>query len=175
MKKLLKGVLLTMGILTALGSLFGCGSKGPAGVLKSVRFSPGYSDMLGAARSTVLKKDADDKWIIEENAREDHSSPTHVTVYAVSEENVAAFEAFIRDKKVYDLPNRKDSDDFVTDYSPWGWRLEYTDPDSSKKTWEYVDIREYKKYSDSDYRLIKELREQFEGLKGEKISERDEN
>lgn len=176
MRRIIREVLLTMGILAAIGSVFGCGSgKGPAGTLAVVRYSPGYSDMSGGAYSTVLKKDDDGRWIIEENEREDHSSPTHVIIYSVSEEDVAAFETFIREKKVYALQNRKDSDDFVTDYSPWGYRMEFKDMSDGKKTTEYVDISEYKKYSDSDYKLIKELRERLMGLKGEKISERHED
>ena len=165
-----------MGILTTIGSAIGCtfGSRGPSGALLKVRYSPGYGDMIGAAYSTVLLKDSEGKWIMEVNEREDHSSPTHVTTYSVSEEDAASFEAFIREKRIYDLQNRKDSDEFITDYSPWGWRMEFANPDPDKKLPEYVDIRQYKKYSNSDLELINALREKFNSLKGQMISQRDE-
>ncbi|MBR5337205.1 MAG: hypothetical protein IK152_04415 [Lachnospiraceae bacterium] len=177
MQYFLGKVLIIMGLFAAIGSVFGAGSgiSGSYGVLSEVRYSPGYSDMAGASYNTVLKKDSDGNWIMEVREREYHSAPTHITTYSVSSEDEASFEDFIRDKKVCDLQNRKDSDDFVTDYSPWGWRLEFEDSSSDHKTREYCDIREYKKYSNSDMELIGELRQYFLSLKGEKLSERDEN
>ena len=87
---------------------------------------------------------------------------------------MAAFEQFLNDKKILALENRKESDEFVTDYSPWGYSIIFDKSASGGKKMERHSIGQYKKYSDKDYKLLKELQQEFERLYGELISEVEE-
>ncbi len=133
---------------------------------------PGYSDMNGGYHRESLKHDKETgKWVIVCEYREDFESDDITTVYAVSDEAVEEFERFIEKKKVRKLVNRKDSDEFVTDYSAWSYNIVYTDPEGTYSSRKEYRIEQYKKYSDADHKLINELYEQFKKLFGEKISE----
>ena len=74
-------------------------------------------------------------------------------------------------KKIISLENRRDSDIFATDYSPWSWYIDYETTSFGKTKTGYCSIKEYKEYSTRDFELLKELRERFSALKGEKLSE----
>ncbi len=142
---------------------------------KEFRYSPGYSDMRGARHHEELKKDENGAWIIVCYDREDFQEPEKVTTYAVSEENALQFAAFLEERNFISLSKRKDSDLFVTDYSPWDYNIIYERTDENLRRFErnvYYTISEYKKYSDKDYKLLKEVNERFKALRGEKISER---
>ena len=114
----------------------------------------------------MLKKDKDGKWIIESSDREAHSEPMKVTTYSVSEEALKKFEAFIKENNLISLSKRPASKDFVTDYSPWNFGIRLGKEDYS--------IYQYKMYSKKDNVLIKELRDKFLELKGDVISEKEE-
>ncbi len=144
------------------------------GGLKTVRYSPGYGDSNGGHHSTVLKRNDAGDWIIECTERVDFESPEIVTTYAVSAEDEQEFEAFIKERNVLALKDRKESDDFVTDYSPWGYSFNYDNSALGGGSYELYSFGEYQVYSNKDYELIKELKERLEGLKGEKISEVEE-
>ena len=209
--KTIKGVLCIMGIITVIGSFFGCKKKEttetdnnvvtsavqttgqptvqptdqpavqptdqPAGQMTDLlefRYSPGYSDMDGENHQEVLKKDEEGTWRIFSRNRKSIDEPSTETVYAVSEEDVAGFADFIREKNVISLVDREESDDFITDYSAWNFNIVCAIPDESRASGfrrQIYSFGEYKQYSDKDYELIKELMQKFAGIYGEKISE----
>ena len=139
--------------------------------LQTVRYSPGYGDMLGGGHSTTLKRDKDGSWIMVCRDREVHSEPTTVITYSVSEEAVTRLEEFIDKNKVIGLSKRPNSDLFATDYSPWSWNINYETTLFGKTKRDYCSFAEYKRYSKRDYELLKELEKQFSALRGKKISE----
>ena len=140
-------------------------------VLHRTSYSPGYGDMLGGGHGITLRKDKDGNWNYICRDQEDHTSPTVTSVYAVSEEAVKELSEFILKKKIISLENRRDSDIFATDYSPWSWYIDYETTSFGKTKTEYCSIKEYREYTARDFELLKELRERFSALKGEKISE----
>ncbi|MCR5252025.1 MAG: hypothetical protein K6E50_15630 [Lachnospiraceae bacterium] len=144
------------------------------GELKNFSYSPGYCDMLGESHSAELRNGGDGSWTLISYDRQEHSEPLIKTTYAVSEEEVLRFEEYLKEKKIASLDGRKDSDDFATDYSPWSYRLLYDNSSvGGEKNAEYA-IREFRKYSDADKALLKELGERWKSLFGEKISEEPE-
>lgn len=148
------------------------GEHNETGSLIELRYYPGYSDMNGGYHGECLKKDESGKWIIECENRNSLDDPEILTVYSVDSSKQQEFEAFLKEKNVSSLMNNEESDDFVTDYSPWSYNIVYTDPSSSNNRKRiYVNFGQYKKYSDEDYELIKELGERFDSLKGEVLSE----
>ncbi|MBO7519232.1 MAG: hypothetical protein J6T73_00495 [Clostridia bacterium] len=136
-------------------------------VLRGLEYSPGYGDMRGTRRFENLKKNEDGGWIIVSSNREYFDAPTVTTTYEVSEEAVAQFEDFLKKAKILSLAKRKDSKDFITDYSPWSFRIDLEDGSYGDS----YTISQYKRYSRRDYRLLEKLREQFYDLRGRKISE----
>lgn len=65
------------------------------------------------------------------------------------------------------LTKRKDCKEFITDYSPWSFRIVL----ENESYGDSYDISQYKRYSKRDYSLLEKLREQFYNLRGRKISE----
>ena len=143
--------------------------------INRVSYSPGYGDMLGGYHESTLRKDKDGNWTYICCDRETHDRPTVTTVYAVSAEEVAQFEEFIKAKKVLSLEGRPQSNMFMTDYSPWSWSIDYDTTAFGKTKREYCSLGEYKRYSGSDYELLNELEKRFTAIRGEKISETAEN
>ena len=142
--------------------------------LNSVRYSPGYCDMRGEYHERLLRKNADDSWIMIFRDREYYEKPTIETVYEVSKEAVAGFESFLSENKVPSLVKRRESRDFMTDYSPFCFDFEYIEIINGKTKTVYSSITEYKEYSKRDFELLAALRERFLALKGRKISETQE-
>ena len=62
---------------------------------------------------------------------------------------------------------------FVTDYSPWSWRIYYSKTTFGKTTGKSAEISEYRKYSKEDHELLNELQKRLclFALRGRKISE----
>lgn len=145
-----------------------------SGELTGFAHSPGYSDMNGGYHCESLRRDKSGAWQIEKRDRNSLDEPEIVKTYAVSDSALAAFEQFLNDKKILALENRKESDEFVTDYSPWGYSIIFDKSASGGKKMERHSIGQYKKYSDKDYKLLKELQQEFEKLYGELISEVEE-
>ena len=143
--------------------------------LRSVIYSPGYCDMLGGYHRVSLEKDGDGNWAYVCSSSEERSEPTVVCTYAVTEDAVKRFAGFITEKRVASLEKRRKSDMFATDYSPWSWSINYDTVSFGKTKRNHCSIGEYKKYSDSDHKLLEELRERFFALRGEKLSERTED
>ncbi len=141
-----------------------------AGDLISFIYHPGYSDMEGGRHSESLMKN-DGKWIIECIDRETFSDPVKITAYAVSDEKLTEFESFIKDENILALTERKESDTFVTDYSPWSYSITFDNTALGGGSYESYSIREFMEYSDSDKELLKELGERFKALRGKMISE----
>ena len=141
--------------------------------LHEFRYSPGYSDMRGARHEERLAKNENGVWTVVCSDREHFDAPTVVTVYEVSSEAEAAFEAFLETGKVSALADRRRSDVFCTDYSPWEFTIDYEDSSDKRKP-AYFRIEEYKKYSKKDYALIAALRDRFRALRGKKISDFEE-
>ena len=81
--------------------------------------------MLGQFHESTLKKDKNGSWVYVCSDRETHEGPVITSVYAVSDEAITQFEAFIAEKKILSLEDRPESDLFATDYSPWCWRIDY--------------------------------------------------
>ena len=141
------------------------------GELLEYRFSPGYSDMNGASHHETLTKDDNGNWVIISRDRDDMEDPMVETTYAVSDEDVANLDAFIKENNVLGLMNRPESDDFMTDYSPWGYGMVYNNSSLGGSEHEIYGIDEYHKYTHSDYELMEELDKLFKDIHGEKISE----
>lgn len=141
------------------------------GELISLTYHPGYADEEGGRHNESLTKTNDGEWIIECLDQETHDEPATIKTYAVSDDDVERFEAFIKDNNVLALTDRKDSDDFVTDYSPWSYSIIFENSSIGGDDYETFSIDEFKKYSDADSELLKKLRKQFESLRGEVISE----
>ncbi len=145
--------------------------KPKLGKLIGFQFSPGYSDMEGGYHNESLEKNEDGEWVIVSRDRETHSEPETVTVYAVSEEALKDFEAFIIDNNIVKLERRKDSDLFMTDYSPWRYSITFDDSSVGGDGYKIYNIEEYTNYSNRDYDLIKKMSEKFKDLHGEVISQ----
>ncbi len=139
--------------------------------MRKVCYSPGYSDMRGGRHSMSLAKDNNGCWTLICSDRESHDAPAVTAAYAVSDEAVALFEAFITDNRVFSLEKRPESNEFATDYSPWSFSFDYEKTTIGKIVRDSCGFDEYKRYSGADYALIKELRDRFTALRGEKISE----
>ncbi len=139
--------------------------------LLQMQYSPGYCDMRGAIHWELLEKTDAGEWQFVTNDRETIGEPEVITTYEVLPEAVEQFEAFIKDRQIVQLENRKESDLFVTDYSPWSYRIMLGDESDKRKKIRSCCITEYKSYSDRDLVLISELRERFRSLRGKKISE----
>ena len=136
-----------------------------------VRYSPGYGDMLGGYHESALRKGKNGGWTIICSDRETYDRPTVTVTYAVSDEDVERFADFIRENRILSLEKRPKDDLFATDYSPWGWSIDYETTFLGKIKREYCSFGEYKRYSAGDYKLINELKKRFIALRGEKISE----
>ena len=139
--------------------------------LDGIYYSPGYGDMRGEYHEISLQKSKDGDWIYVSTDREYYREPTITTTYSVSPEDVEQFEEFLAKKRVFSLANKPNSDMFMTDYHPWSWGISYETTSSGRTRKEYLNIEEYKRYSERDFKLIKELREKFTSMRGEKISE----
>ena len=136
--------------------------------LKKFTYHPGYSDMRGARHEEVLRKNESGEWMITSEDREYYNDLLRITSYAVSPDKVEAFERFLKDKKILSLSKRLKSKVFVTDYSPWEYRIMLEEGTSYR---DECRITEYKMYSERDKGLLKELNMRFKELHGEKISE----
>ena len=177
------GVLMT----AILGSLVlsGCGAKiADSAVPKaatiddnqpieliSFEYSPGYSDMNGALHHESLHKDDNGDWIIESRDREIISDPVTVTVYEVSVDDVRRLDSFIREKNVVSLENRKESEDFWLDHSPWSYTIKLSVTDSDGEHGERYSIEQYQEFTEGDNALLNELDQLFADIHGKKISE----
>ena len=144
------------------------------GDLTEFHYSPGYSDMDGASHSETLMKNDNGEWIIESWDQESWEDPMIVTVYSVSDEEFEIFEKFIKEQNICDLENRPDSDEFVTDYSSWGYGIEFDNTSIGGDKYERYNISEYKQYSDLDYEKLKALKSLFETIHGGIISQTEE-
>ncbi len=142
-----------------------------AGELISLSYYPGYADEEGGRHYESLMKNDGGEWIIECLDQETHDEPATITTYAVMDDDVERFETFIKGNNVLALTDRKDSDDFVTDYSPWSYSIIFDNSSIGGDDYETYSIDEFKEYSDADSELLKKLRKQFENLRGEVISE----
>ena len=181
MKRVIGRIVCFMAFFGMVSSLFGCDSRKepgvsvkpvviPEGDFYSFTYRPGYSDMNGGYHCCELKQTEAGDWIITDDDREEIGVPEIVTTYAVSSEAVAEFAAFLKEKKVLSLENRKDSDDFVTDYSAWSISFVFVTEQDGKKNRDSHSISQYKKYYDKDYETINEIRERFKALYGDMIS-----
>ena len=133
-------------------------------------YSPGYCDMNGGSHGTSLRN-KDGAWVMECSDREYHSAPRVVAVYEVADDAVKEFERFLAGKRVTSLEKRRNSDHFITDYSPWSISFDYRVKVLGKETRRHCGIYEYRKYTKRDIKLLSELKERFAALKGAKISE----
>ena len=134
-------------------------------------FHPGYGDMSGEYHNEYLHKNDAGEWTIECRDSRSFAEPTVVTEYAVSADAVKAFEGFIRNNDVASLADRPDSDLFVTDYSPWSYEIRFSDPAGKDPGGIRFSMEEYREYSDRDRELLIKLREQYDSLKGEIVSQ----
>ena len=153
------------------GKNHGGDASAKAAPLLEFSYSPGYCDMCGELHHSELRKNEDGEWQIETRDRSEFGEPMLTTIYAVSAEAVERFETFLREKKVLSLEKRRDSKEFVTDYSPWHYIITYGKMIEGRMRKDFHSIRQYKRYSPKDYALLKELNQRFDELYGEKISE----
>ena len=160
-----------LGFLTLLIQRKGGGIVSDPGSFKSFSYSPGYSDMNGASHYETLKKDENETWVIVTGDRDSFEEPMVTKTYEVSEDAVEEFEAFLIERNVLGLVNRKDSDEFITDYSSWGFSIVYDNSAAGGSRYETYSIGEYKRYSDKDYELIQETKDRFHNLRGRVLSE----
>ena len=108
--------------------------------IHSIRYSPGYGDMLGEHHDITLKKDINGSWTYVSSDREVYDGPTVTSIYSVSDDALAQFEEFISKKKILSLSDRPKSDLFVTDYSPWDWNIYYDMTSFGETRQEYCSI-----------------------------------
>lgn len=141
------------------------------GDLKEFRYRPGYSDMDGGYHSEQLYKGDDGKWIIEVRDKNSMSDPTVVTKYFVGFDSETYFEAYLKENKIPSLEKRNDSDDVVTDYSPWSYTIVFEKQTESGVEIQEYNLYEFKEYSDDDRSLIKAMKGLYNNLKSNKISE----
>ena len=139
--------------------------------LREITYNPGYCDMRGAYHRMILKKDGEGAWVFLCHDREYHSAPTVSVTYAVSGEAVAALGEWIVQARILSLEKRPNSDDFVTDYSPWDFEIEYDKTVFGKTVRKYGRLLMYKRYSRRDEKRLAALRERFLALRGEKIAD----
>ena len=142
--------------------------------LRSVRYSPGYCDMRGESHSVTLGQNKDGSWVMECRDRRMHSSPTVVVTYEVAPEAVEEFEAFVIRKRVLSRGTRPKSGLVATEYSPWSYSIDCNKTRFGRTVSDYCRFSEYQKYSGSDRELLKELNSRLMGLKGNKLSETEE-
>lgn len=154
-----------------MGLFSGLFEKKVVGTLKRFHYSPGYCDMLGASHSITLEKNSDGNWVYITRDREEHSQPMTVITYAVSGEAAAEFEKFIKESDFPALAKRPRNRGFMTDYSPWGYYLDFDCSASGGSRNESFDITQYHEYTNKDDALMKEVLARFYALKGDKISE----
>ncbi len=143
------------------------------GRLKEFTYSPGYGDMQGAMHQKILKKDDKGSWVIVSRDKELFSDPIIAVTYAVSEEAVLQFEAFLKENEIWELEKRKDRDFFVSDYSPWRYEILFDNPAAPLKR-DLCRITGYKEYSDADMKLLDEVNKRFKEMQGKKLSEEKE-
>ena len=155
--------------------IFNFGKSGNAGKLMSFSYSPGYSDMMGAYHRDSLEKNDDGKWVFVCSNRECHSDPTAVATYSVSQESASEFEEYIKSVNLIRLSKRPKSNIFATDYSPWSYSVVFDCSEVGGSGYDDYSIGEYKVYSPSDMKLLKEASDRFYSLKGELISEKEED
>ena len=141
------------------------------GELLEFRFSPGYGDMAGGYHNEDLSRDENGQWVIVSKDRTVFSDPTTVTTYAVSEEAVRDFISFIAEEKVLELVDRKESDLFITDYSPWSFTFVFRSTSEKDIRPKRFYITEYREYSKKDSSLIKAMEQRFRATRGEVLSE----
>ena len=141
------------------------------GKLVEFTYRPGYGDMEGGYHSETLKRGDDGRWIIECRDQETHSDPTIVTTYQVGTDSETYFEAFIKTEYIPEYSNRKASDDFVTDYSPWSYYMVFEKDTGSGTELQEFTLNEFREYSDEEYTNIKTMKSLFQSLKNTKISE----
>ena len=158
-----------------MGLFGGLFSKGIKGDLKRFHYSPGYCDMLGASHSGTLEKTAGGSWTFVTRDREEHSEPMTVITYAVTDEKASEFEKFVKESNFTNLSKRPSNRGFVTDYSPWGYYLDFDCSAYGGSGSESFDITELHEYTTADYDLMKEVLARFNALKGDKLSEVLEN
>lgn len=147
------------------------GSKVETGEFIGLEYSPGFSDMMGGRHSATLKKNESGEWMIESRNRESRADPILLVTYSVDEEKLAEFVTFLKDENVAGLSKRKDSDNFIYDYSPWSISIGFDNSAIGGYKFERYRFGEYKNYSDADRELIKEVNTRFGALYGEKLSE----
>ena len=155
-------------------SLFKSSKNGNAGKLASFSYSPGYSDMRGAYHRDSLERSDDGEWIFVSRSREYHSAPVIVSTYAVDKEKAALIESFIKDRNVISLKKRLDSKEFACDYSPWNFCIVFDCSAAGGSSYDDYSISQYKIYTPKDRDLLNELKEKFYDLKGDLISETEE-
>ncbi|MBR6321973.1 MAG: hypothetical protein IKR59_03805 [Lachnospiraceae bacterium] len=169
---ILAALLLTAGIIVLILCLKKKNNQTvKLGTFLEMDYTPGYGDMNGASHREYLDQDKEGKWTIVSNDREDFESPWTVTTYAVSDEALKEFEAFVKEKNVPALADRKDSEEFITDYTAWNFVFYFDNTSVGGEKQVRYSIEEYKVYSDSDTALLKELRERFKALHGEILSQ----
>ena len=139
--------------------------------LQSINYKPTCNTMLGADHSTSLKQDGNGNWIMTCRDRETHGDPMIVAVYSVSDESVKQFEQFITDNEIITLECRPEFNIFATDQRPWRWSIDFDIASSGETKHGYCILEEYRKYFGNDYDLLKELKNRFIAMRGEKISE----
>lgn len=145
--------------------------KVKTGEFIGMKYSPGFSNMMGGSYSEALKKNESGEWIIENRKRETHADPILVVTYSVDEEKFAEFVTFLKDENVAGLSKRKDSNDFIYDYSPWSISIGFDNSAIGESKSEWYKFGKFKNYSDSDSELIEEVLTRFGALYGEKLSE----
>ena len=132
----------------------------PAIDLAEVDYNPGYNDMAGESHQNYLRF-KDGKWTVRSIDRSPLTRKETETAYEVDAAAVAELEAFITENNICGLTDRKDSGDFITDYTPWSFNIVFGKV-GSRSTFRFG---QYQDYSGKDKELIGELKKRFEALK----------
>ncbi len=138
--------------------------------LLSLEYKPGYSDMMGGYYREWLDQDENGGWRLTTRERDIWRGPETTTVYEVSPEAIAGFEDFLAENEIFSLRYREPDGLFITDYSPWSYQFRYSSgPEDGGKV-KHCDLEQCRKYSAEDLKLLNELEERFEALRGKVLS-----
>ena len=144
-----------------------------AGALKIFNYYPGYDNSDGSSHSVCLKK-KNGKWVVDCYDKEGENDPTDV-YYEVSDEDVAAFEDFVKDERFADFGRHSKSGDCPEGYSEWTYSMSFANPYSELGDDVNVYFSEFRQYSDEDRELIEELGRRLEALKGHVTGDESQN
>lgn len=141
------------------------------GPLLGFTYSPGYSDMEGGYHYESLECTDAGNYVLITHDQDSFDAPEIITTYAVTEVQWQEFCDYLLENDVADMSNRRDTDDFALDWSPWHYTVIYDDSAYDGTGYDTYGFGQYKAYSDHDYDVMKELDRMLKDMKQNMISQ----